>query len=194
MIYLLRLHKTAFYSKLARRAHGEITFLETDSYSVVLLTFFSCTNVLLATDAANLFLGKPRLSCSVVRNFKSWPKHACRSWRRYNLLPKKLAIPVRTLAVHLSWHFTQCLFSKPKKHKLLSLINSRASLLSKSWNDPAARSGIKLLAESWWQEKTFLEDNLGDKLYAHFSKHFKWIFWIRISYYGCIFQSRCLSV
>lgn len=150
---MIELHKTAFCSKLAWQAHGEITFLKLDSCSVVLLKFFSCTDVFLEMGAVNLFRVKPCLSGSMVRNLRSLPKHACRSWRRRcNLLPKKLAVPIRMLAVHLSWHLTQCLFSKPKKYKDLSLINSRDYLLSKSWMKSFCclvwnKASIKVLVE-----------------------------------------------
>lgn len=84
MIYLLWLHKTAFCSKLAWQARGEITLFKPDSCSAVVLRFFSCADVRLAVGAVNLFRVKPCLSCAVVRNLKSLPKHACTSWGRYN--------------------------------------------------------------------------------------------------------------
>lgn len=137
----------------------------------VLLRFFSFPRVHLGTDAMTLFQRKAMFVMLIVKNFESSSKHEYQSWRRYSLLPKKLLVPMSSLAAprpgvsHSAWF--------PKLQNLnccLELTVEHSYCSGPGWNYPAALCDIKLLSKSSEKEMTFSEDKLGDKLYGHFSK------------------------
>lgn len=169
MIYLIWLHKTAFCSKLAWQARGGDHALRTWFLFCCFTEVFQLCWCASGNGPCEPFQSETVFVMRRGEELEVLTLACMHELEEIQVLPKKLAVPIRMLAVHLSWHFTQCLFSKPKKYKLLSL-GECTYYPSPGWNDPAAWSSIKLLSKSWWKEKTFPEGDLGGKLYDHFSK------------------------